>query len=97
MVDASIATSLAALTELVEAQQQQLALLQSQNNRTNQARQIPLIPKLARAEDLGYLSDKPTRMLRRYALDRFITHKLSRPQGPTARRLWLDDCLGVVS
>ena len=94
MAEASIAASLTALTELVKAQQQQLALLQ--NNQNNQARQIPLISKLTKAEDLNAWREKLTRMLERYDLDKFITNdKTPEPEDPAERRKWLNECLDV--
>lgn len=96
MADASIAATLATLTELIKSQQEQIAQIQNQlQNQKTEIRQIPLIPKLTKAEDLQTWRDKLTWMLERYGLAKYIDKDIPEPEDPRARRERLINRLDV--
>ncbi len=90
-----IAATLEALTKLVNAQQEQLVQLQNNQNQLGQARQIPLIPTLTKAEDLRSWREQLSSVLACYDLDKYIVKNIPEPEGVTERRKWLNDCLDV--
>ena len=92
-----------ALAEFIRAQQQQLAQLSEQvtqlqlQGRKQNARiiQMPLIPKLSKAEDLQTWRVMLVQMLDQYHLTKYITSDIPEPKDSGARRAYLIDRLDV--
>ena len=92
---ADLTTTLATLTELLKVQQEQIALLQSQQQAASSTRKIPLIEKLTKAEDLNSWREKLTRMLSRHDLDKYLLGTVQEHEETAARRTWTNDRLDV--
>lgn len=101
--DDALSPALAALAESVRVQQeklaqqsQQIAQLQIQaQQQENQIRQIPLIPKLIKAENSHTWRASLIEMLDRYQLTKYIDKDVPEPEDPRARRGWQIDRLDV--
>ena len=96
----------AALADLLGAQQQQLAHLSQQitqfqvqnRQQTTHIRQIPLIPKLSRAEDLQTWRGMLVMVLYDFnLLEYLVGPDIPEPKDPAARRSWLIDRLDLTS
>ncbi len=94
----------AALADLLGAQQQQLAHLSQQitqfqvqnRQQTTHIRQIPLIPKLSRAEDLQTWRGMLVMVLYDFnLLEYLVGPDIPEPKDPAARRSWLIDRLDL--
>lgn len=84
------------MAALMELQQQQIALLQQQlQAQQPTARQIPLIQKLTKAEDLDSWRSQLKRVLRRYNLERYILEDIPAPTSEAEHDQWLKHRLDV--
>ncbi len=96
-----LAANYAALTEMLHAQQLQLArhsreIAQLQRSQQASSRRVPLIQKLLKADDIHSWRDELTRMLDRYDLARYIRDDVPGPRDDSpARRKWSNDRLDV--